>query len=123
MQPGVVHGVVADDVAGGGDGAGEGRLAQDVGADEEEGGSDVVGGEGFEELGSGGGVWAVVEGESDLLGLGRGDEDGAAELGLRVEHGIGCRADGQAGGGENGGRELEQGIRAGHGIRAWLISA
>ena len=114
VHPGVVHGVVADDVAGGGDSAGEGGGAEDVGADEEEGGLDVVDGEDFQELGGGEGVGSVVKGEGDLRGVGRGDEDGAAELGLGVEHGIGCRAHGQAGGGEDGRRGFDQTFRDGH---------
>ncbi len=71
-EPGVGHGVVADEVACGGDLADEGGALADEVADEEEGGADVVAGEDFEELRGGGGVGAVVVGEGDFVGLWRG---------------------------------------------------
>ena len=65
----MVHGVVADEVAGGGDGSGDAGALADEAADHEEGGADFVAGEDFEETLGGDVVWAVVEGEGDLGGV------------------------------------------------------
>ncbi len=81
-QPGVGHGVVADEVAGGGDLADERGALADEAADEEEGGVGLMFGEDFEEVRGGFGVGAVVVGEGDLVGFRRGDESGAEELRL-----------------------------------------
>ncbi len=78
---GVGHGVVADGVAVGKDAAGEASLRERVAADEEEGGLGMVFGEEVEEEGGGGGVGAVVKGEGQLFGSGRGAEEWAEELG------------------------------------------
>ena len=104
-EAGMGHGVVAEGVAGGGDGAGESGLGADVAADEEEGGADVVAGEEIEEVRGDGGVGAVVEGEGELGGKGWGDEGGAGKLGAGRKGGIG----GEAGGGCHGGRDGEGG--------------
>src|SRR6266851_7786302 len=82
-------GVIADEVAGGGYLADELGALADEAADEEEGGVDLVAGEDFEEALGGFVVGAVVVGEGDFVGLRRGDESGAEELGLRVEGGVG----------------------------------
>jgi hypothetical protein len=58
--------VVADEVSGGCDGAGDGGALLDVAADEEECGAGVVAGENFEEALGGDVVGAVVVGEGDL---------------------------------------------------------
>ena len=101
-EPGVGHGVVADEVSGGGDGADERGALADEAADEEEGGVDLVAGEDFEQPLGGGVVGAVVVGEGDFVGIGACDEHPAEELGLRPEGGVGSgSADG--GGGEDGG--------------------
>ena len=68
-EPGVGHGVVADEVSGGGDGSGDGGTLADEAADHEEGGADVVAGEDFEEALGGEVVGAVVVGEGDLFGV------------------------------------------------------
>ncbi len=86
----MVHGVVADEVAGGGYGSGDGGALADEAADHEEGGADVVLREDFEEALGGEVVGAVVEGEGDLGGVGAGDEDFAEELGLGGEGRVGC---------------------------------
>ena len=99
-QPGVVHGVVADEVAGGGDGSGDGWALADEAADHEEGGADLMLREDFEEALGGDVVGAVVVGEGDLVGIGAGDEDFSEELGLGGEGRVGC---GRCGGGEQGG--------------------
>ena len=99
-EPGVGHGVVADEVAGGGDGSRTmwGRWTDEA-ADDEEGGADVVAGEDFEEALGGDVVGAVVVGEGDFVGVGRGDEGFAEELGLSGEGGVGERARGRDDGG------------------------
>ena len=105
-EPGVVLRMVADDVASGGDGAGDLRTLADVAADHEEGGADLVAGEDFEEAFGGEVVGAVVVGEGDLFGAAGGDEDGAEDLGLGLEGGIRsctCGCGGEEGGGGDGG--------------------
>jgi hypothetical protein len=105
-EPGVGHGVVADEVAGGGYGSGDVGTLKDVAADHEEGGAGVVAGEKLEEALGGVVVGAVVVGEGYFVGVGRGYEDLAEELGLSGEGGVdagpcsgcggeeGCRGDG-----------------------------
>ena len=97
-EPGVGHGVVADEMSGDGYGAGELGALTDEAADHEEGGAYVVAGKDFEEALGGGGVGAVVVGEGDLLWAGRGDEGGAEELRAGREGGVGEGS----GGGDHG---------------------
>jgi len=106
-EPGVGHGVVADEVSGCGDGAGDLRALTDVVADEEEGGANVVEREDFEKAFGDDVVGAVVVGEGDFVWVARGNEDLAEELGLRGERGVGesardggrcCEGDGGCGG-------------------------
>ena len=66
-EPGVGHGVVADEVSGCGDGAGDLRALTDVAADEEEGGAYVVAGEDFEKALGDDVVGAVIVGEGDFV--------------------------------------------------------
>ena len=99
-EPGVGHGVVADEVAGGGYGAGDLWTLEDVAADHEEGGAGVVAGEDFEEALGGDVIGAVVVGEGDLAGFLRGYEDLAEELRLRGEGGVGAGSGGGCGGEE-----------------------
>ena len=82
--------MVADEVAGGGDGSGDGWALADEAADHEEGGADVVLGEDFEQALGGDVVGAVVIGEGDLVGIVAGDEDSSEELGLGGEGRVGC---------------------------------
>src|SRR5271168_4038461 len=105
------HGVVADEVAGGGNGAGDLRTLADEAADQEERSSDFVAGEDFEEPFGSDVVGAVVVGEGDLVGVAAGDENGSEDLRLgrkgRVGEkpcGGGCR--GEEGGGGLGLRHL-----------------
>ena len=74
-------------------------LGGGVFAEQEKGGADVVLGEDFEELGGPLGVGAVVEGEGEFVGLARGDEGGAEELGGWPEGGVGVSAAGETDGG------------------------
>ena len=68
-EPGVGHGVVADEVSGCGDGADDLRALTDVIADEEEGGANVVVGEDVEKALGDDIVGAVVVGEGDFVGV------------------------------------------------------
>src|ERR1700722_5001545 len=102
-EPGVGHRMVADEVAGGGDGAGDLGALADVAADEEERRSDLVAGEDFEEALGGDVVGAIVVGEGDLVGVAARDEGGPEELGLWGEGGGGPGASGGGGCGEDGG--------------------
>jgi len=97
-EPGVGHGVVADEVSGGCDGASDGGTLLDVAADEEERGAGVVAGEDFEETFGGDVVGTVVVGEGDFVWVLAGYEDFAEYLGLGGECGVGECACG--GGGE-----------------------
>jgi len=104
-EPGVSHGVVADEMACGCDSASDGGALLDVAADEEEGSSSVAGGENFEEAFGGDVVGAIVVGEGDLVGVAVGDEEFAEELGLGGEGGVGecacgggCRSEESRGG-------------------------
>ena len=97
------HGVVADEMAGGCDGASDVRTLTDVVADEEKGGADVVLGEDVEETFGGKVVGAVVVGEGDLVRVRSGDEELAEELGLRGESGVGDGAGSYGRGGEESG--------------------
>src|SRR5260370_26187219 len=66
-QPGMGDGVVANEVAGRGDGAYDLRALADVAADEEEGGADVVQGEDVQKALGDDVVGAVVVGEGDFV--------------------------------------------------------
>ena len=79
-QVGMAPGVVADEVAGGGDLADQRGLGLGAAADEEKGCADIVAGEEVEQAGRPDGVGAVVEGEGQFAGARRGDERGAEEL-------------------------------------------
>ena len=94
-EVGVVPGVVADEVPGLVDLLDQRALGGGVFAEQEKGGADVVLGEDFEELGGPLGVGAVVEGEGEFVGLARGDEGGAEELGGWPEGGVGVSAAGE----------------------------
>lgn len=121
-QPGVGHGVVADEMASGGDGAGEvGTLADEV-PDEEEGGADLMAGEDFEKALGGGGVGAVVIGEGDLVGIRPGYDDLAEDLGLRPESGVGSSPSEKARRRKDGGC-FGDGLWSGHGSYPVLQSA
>ena len=77
-QHGVGEGVVADEVTGGVNAAGQLAALADEATDEEEGSADVVAGEEFEKLLSAGVVGPVVVGEGVFAGVASG-EDGSAE--------------------------------------------
>ena len=79
-EPWVGHGVVADEVSGGGDGADDLGALADEAADEEKAGSDLVAGEDFEEAMGGFVVGAVIVGEGDLVRTAWCDEDLPKEL-------------------------------------------
>ncbi len=79
-EPGVGHGVVADEVSGRGDGADDLRALTDVVADEEEGSAVAVAGEEVEKTLGDDVVGAVVEGEGDFVWVARGDEEFAEDL-------------------------------------------
>ena len=97
------EGVVADEVSGGMDAAGELAALADEASDEEEGRADVVEGEDFKEPLSAGIVRAVVVGEGVFVGVVSG-EDGPAEDLRRGPHGgVEVSADGEAGGRRNSG--------------------
>lgn len=96
------HGVVADEMTGGCDGASDLWALTDVVADEEECGAGVVLGEYVEEAFGGEVVGAVVVGEGDLVWVRSGDEELAEELGLRGERGVGDGAGCCGCGGEEG---------------------
>lgn len=114
-QPGVGHGVVADEVAGCGDGSGKVGTLADEATDEEEGGADLVAGEDFEEAFGGGGVGTVVVGEGDLVGIGARSEDFAEDLGVRPEGGVGGCSGEKSGCCEDGGG-FGDGLGCGHGL-------
>ena len=129
-EPGVGHGVVADEVSGCGDGADDLRALTDVAADEEEGGADVVAGEDVEKALGDDVVGAVVVGEGDFVGIAAGDEDFAEDLGLRGESGVGAATGEEAGSGESCGRRrdgggvhyLDSSLVCCHGARAKMSS-
>ncbi len=93
--------MIADEVAGGGDGAGEDGALADKAADQEKRRADFVAGKDFEQAFGGGVVGAVVIGKGDFAGVRAGDEDVAEELRLRPESGISSGTCG--GGGKDGG--------------------
>src|ERR1700730_6100449 len=99
-EPGVCHGVVADEVSGGGYGAGDVRALTDEAADHEEGRADVVAAEECEESFGSDVVGAVVVGEGDLARALRGDQDFAEDLRAGPEGGVGARSGGGGGGGD-----------------------
>ena len=109
------HGVVADEVAGCGDGSGKVGTLADEATDEEEGGVDLVAGEDFEEAFGGGGVGTVVVGEGDLVGIGARSEDFAEDLGVRPEGGVGGCSGEKSGCCEDGGG-FGDGLGCGHGL-------
>ncbi len=82
-QPGVGHAVVADQVSGGGDGAGDLRALANVAPNEEEAGADIVVGEDLKQALSDNVVRAIVEGEGDFAWIVAGYECLAEELGFR----------------------------------------
>ncbi len=102
-QPGVMHGVIADGVAGGLDLPGECRLSQGVVADEKEGRARLVACKNFKQQGSYGRVGSVIEREGQLGWQGRRDERRAEELRLvrQAPPGTGCRDPGQGRGGSD----------------------
>ncbi len=81
--------MVADGVAGGGYGAGDGWALADEVSDHEEGGADVVAGEKFEERIGGNVVGAVVVGERYFVGVAAGDDGVAEELRTWAEGRVG----------------------------------
>lgn len=96
-QIGVVPRVVADEVACGCDAACECRFGLGEAADHEEGCMDVVLGEDVEEARGKGGIRAVIEGEGEFAGLGRGYEGAAKDLGSGPERGVTESTEGKAG--------------------------
>lgn len=87
-EPGMSHGVVADDMPGGGNLAGKSGLLVDEASNKEEGGADVRCGENVEKSGSGRGVRAIIICKGEFLGAWWSDENLAEKLRAGPEGGI-----------------------------------
>ena len=89
-EPRVGHRVIADEVAGGGDSAGDLRALTDVAPDKKKGGADVVDGEDVEKALGDDVIGAVVVGERDFVWIAAGYKYFPEELGFRRECGVGA---------------------------------
>jgi len=97
------EGVIADEVSGGADAAGEVAAVADETSDEEEGGADVVAGEDVEQLFGAGVVGTVVVGEGVFDGVAAGEECSAEDLRGGPDGGVVVASNGEAGGSSCGG--------------------
>ena len=87
-EPGMRHGVVADEMSRGRDGAGDLRALTDVVADEKETGADVEAGQDIKESFGDDIVGTVVVSEGDLVWVWRGDKNFAEDLRLCRQCGV-----------------------------------